>query len=35
MPSDVAETKEEQQVVDWKSWEEIKVNMRQYKGKYI
>jgi hypothetical protein len=30
-PSDVAETKEEQQVVDWKSWEEIKVNTRQIK----
>jgi hypothetical protein len=28
-PLDVAETKEEQQVVDWKSWEEIKVNTRQ------
>jgi hypothetical protein len=34
-PSDVAETKEEQQVVDWKSREEVKVNMRQIKGKYI
>jgi hypothetical protein len=30
-PSDVAETKEEQQVADWKSWEEVKVNMRQIK----
>jgi hypothetical protein len=29
MPLDVVETKEEQQVVDWKSWEEIKVNTRQ------
>jgi hypothetical protein len=28
-PSDVAETKEEQHVVDWKSWEEVKVNTRQ------
>jgi hypothetical protein len=25
------ETKEEQQVVDWKSWEEVKVNTRQIK----
>jgi hypothetical protein len=31
MPSDIAETKEEQQVVDWKSWEEVKVNTRQIK----
>jgi hypothetical protein len=31
MPSDVMETKEEQQVVDWKSWEEVKVNTRQIK----
>jgi hypothetical protein len=30
-PSDAAETKEEQQVVDWKSWEEVKVNTRQQK----
>jgi hypothetical protein len=29
MPLDVVETKEEQQVVDWKSWEEIQVNTRQ------
>jgi hypothetical protein len=28
-PSDVAETKEEQKIVDWKNWEEIKVNTRQ------
>jgi hypothetical protein len=31
MPSNVTETKEEQQVVDWKSWEEVKVNTRQIK----
>jgi hypothetical protein len=30
-PSDVTETKEEQQVVDWKSWEDVKVNTRQIK----
>jgi hypothetical protein len=30
-PSNIAETKQEQQVVDWKSWEEVKVNMRQIK----
>jgi hypothetical protein len=35
MPSDVAEMKQEQQVVDWKSGEEVKVNTRQIKGKYI
>jgi hypothetical protein len=28
-PSDVMETKEEQQVVDWKSWEVVQVNTRQ------
>jgi hypothetical protein len=28
-PSDVTDTKEEHQVEDWKSWEEIKVNTRQ------
>jgi hypothetical protein len=27
--SDVVETKEEQQVLDWKSWEEVKINTRQ------
>jgi hypothetical protein len=32
-PSDVAETKGEQQVVDWKNWEEVKVNTRQIKVK--
>jgi hypothetical protein len=30
-PSNVTETKEEQQVVDWKSLEEVKVNTRQIK----
>jgi hypothetical protein len=28
-PSNVAEMKEEQEIVDWKSWEEVKVNTRQ------
>jgi hypothetical protein len=27
-PSNVAEMKKEQQIVDWKSWEEVKVNTR-------